>query len=245
MHMADETIPTDTGAPDTSQLGAEITTALSAADTTGAQRIQELQRVHQARASQSARTAAALKAQYGASDPAVKAAEANVAAETLTAARVGMSQLQAATPDPQVSAGGWALHGRVFDAQVQPRSGFTVFLVDGSKKYQQAYGFAYTDTGGYFLLNYAGPDAAAHDKSAKAAAKSAKVASAPDLFPEVANSKGEPVYLSSTPFEPFPGGATYLNIVLPSGNVPIGDPPAEIRDVAIPPTRKSGKKAKT
>jgi hypothetical protein len=241
--MANETTSTGTGAPETSQLGVEIATALATADTTATQRIQELQQVHQARVSQLTRTAAALKALYGANDPAAKAAEANVAAETLTAARVGMAQRQAATQDPQVSASGWALNGRAFDAQLQPMSGFTVFLVDASKRYQHAYGFAYTDTEGYFLLNYAGSDAAAPDKSAKAAsAKSDRTVSTPELFVEVANSKGEPVYLSATAFEPVVGSATYLNIVLPSGNVPIGDPPPEIRDLAIPPNRKPSKK---
>lgn len=235
--MAKRTTSTDTDAPDASQLGAEINAALGTADATAAQRIQELQLVHQARVSQLARTAAALKAQYGPNDPGVKAAEANVATATLTAARVGMAQRQAATPDPQVSANGWALHGRVFDAQLQPMSAFTVFLVDGSKTYQQGYGFAYTDDGGYFLLNYAGPNAAAQNESVKAA-------SAPDLFVEVANGKGEPVYLGTTPFQPAIGAATYLNIVLPAGNVSIGEPPANIRDVAVPPMGKPSKKTK-
>ena len=236
-HMPKKTTSTESDAPDTSQLGAEITTALGTADTTAAQRIQDLQQVHQARVSQLTRTAAALKGQYGENDPGVKAAEANVAAATLTAARVGMAQRQATTPDPQISAHGWALHGRVFDAKLQPLSGFTVFLVDGSKTYQQAYGFAYTDESGYHLLNYSGQDAETQDNSAK-------TASAPDLFIEVANERGEPVYLSETPFQPAAGGATYLNIVLREGNLPIGDPPAQIRDVAIPPTRKPRKKIK-
>lgn len=234
--MAEKATSTDTGAPDASQLGAEVTTALATADTTAAQCIQGLQFVHQARVSQLTRTAAALKAQYGPNDAGVKAAEANVATATMVAARVGMAQRQADTSDPQVSANGWALHGRVFDAQLQPVSGFTVFLVDGSKTYQQMYGFAYTDDAGYFLLNYAGPDTEAQNKSAKAA-------SAPDLFVEVANAKGEPVYLSTTSFQPAAGVTTYLNIVLSAGNEPIGDPPAAIRDVAIPP-KGPGKKAK-
>jgi hypothetical protein len=228
---------TDTSMPDTSQLGTEVTNALASADTTAAQRIQTLQWVHQARASQLTRTAAALKAQFGANDPGVKAAEANVAAATLTAARIGMAQRQAATPDPQVSANGWALHGRVFDAQLQPMSGFTVFLVDASKTYQQAYGFAYTDADGYFLLNFAGPDAAAQDKSAK-------TASSLELFVEIANAKSQLVYLSPVIFQPVVGGASYLNIELPAGNEPIGDPPAQIRDVAVPPKEKPSKKNK-
>lgn len=232
--MAKKTASTDTNAPDASQLGAQITTSLATADTTAAQRIQDLQRVHQARDLQLTRTAVALKAQYGANDAGVKAAAANVATATLTAARIGMAQRQTATPDPQVSASGWALQGRVFDSQLQPVSGFTVFLVDASKTYQERYGFAYTDASGYFLLNYGGSDAAAQDKSAKAAP-------APDLFIEVANTKAEPVYLSTAPFQPTVGGATYWNAVLPSGTVPIGDPPPQIRDVAFPPTGKHGK----
>lgn len=232
--MAKKTTTTDLGTPDMSQLGREITTALATADATAAQRIQQLQQVHQARVSLLTRTTAALKAQYGANDPGVKAAEANVEVASLTAARIGMAQQQTVTPDPQVSATGWALHGRVFDAQLKPVSGFTVFLVDAAKTYQQAYGFAYTDDAGYFLLNYAGPDAAAQDKSTIAG----KTASAPDLFVEIADTKAQPVYLSATPFQPAPGAATYQNISLPPGNASIGDPPAQIRNVGMPKSDK-------
>ena len=228
------TATTGTDTPNASQLGAEITTSLATADTTAAQRIQSLQWVQQARVSQLTRTAAALKAQYGASDPGVVAAEAAVAATQLTAARVGMAQLQTATAGPQVSANGWALHGRVFNTQLQPVSGLTVFLVDASKAYQQAYGFAYTDDTGYFLLNYPGGSAATHDRSAAAAKQTA----APELFVEVADAKGKPVYLGTAEFQPVPGVATYQNITLSSGNAPIGDPPASIRKVAIPKPAK-------
>jgi hypothetical protein len=224
------TTTTDTSMPDTSQLGPAITTALASADTTAAQQIQGLQQVYWARVSLLTRTAASLKSQYGVNDAGVKAAEAAVATATLTAGRVGMAQRQAATSAPQVSANGWALQGRVFDAQLQPVSGFTVFLVDASKAHQQAYGFAYTDDTGYFLLNYTGPDAS--EKSASSAAAS-------DLFVEVADTKAQPVYLSTTAFQPAPGSATYQNITLAAGNAPIGDPPAPIRSIAIPKSDKS------
>ncbi len=219
--------------PEASQLGSEVAAVLVTADTTAAQRVQELQWAHQARASLLTRTAAALKKQLGDSDPRVKSAEAALAAANLTAARVGMAQRQVATVDPQVSASGWALHGRVFDAQLQPASGFTVFLVDASNTYQQAYGFAYTDSTGYFLLNYPGPDTAAKGTSA-----TAKTAAAPGLFVEVADANAQPVYLSTLPFQPVSGAATYQNITLSPGNAPIGDPPSQIRDVAIPKPKK-------
>lgn len=232
--MAKKATSTDTEAPDASQLGAEISTALATADTTGAQRILGLQRVRQARVAQLTRSAAALKAQYGASDARVKAAEANLAAATLTAARIGMAQRQAATPDPQVPAKGWTLHGQVCDAQLQPLSGFTVFLADASHTYQQAYGFAYTDAAGNFQLNYVGPDSVEPDKPAKAA-------STPELFVGVSNAKGDLVRLSPTPFQPTAGGATYLNIIL-AGEESSIDPPAQIRDVAVPPRKRQTRK---
>jgi len=235
--MAKRATTTDTDTPDASQLGAEISTALTTADTTAVQRVLELQRVRRARVAQLTRTAAALKAQYGASDAGVKAADANVAAATLTAARIGLAQRQAATPDPQVSANGWTLHGQVCDAQLQPVSGFTVFLGDASKTYQQAYGFAYTDAVGNFQLNYAGLDPVEQDKSAKAA-------STPDLFVEVANAKGELVPLSPTPFQPTARSATYMNIMLLAGTTSSIDPPAQIRDVAIPPKEKPSRKTR-
>jgi hypothetical protein len=235
--MAKKATSTDTDTPDASQLGAEISTALTTADTTAAQRILELQNVRQARVSRLTRTATALKAQYGANDPGVKAAEANVAAATLTAARISMAQRQAATPDPQVSANGWALHGRIFDAESKPMSGFTVFLVDASKTYQQEYGFANTDSDGYFLLNYPGPEPAVQDKSAK-------TTSTTDLFVEVTNANSDLVDLGTTTFQPATGGAVYLNIVPLDGNDSIADLPVQIRNVAVPPKEKPSKKTK-
>jgi hypothetical protein len=237
--MAKQSSTTGTATPpDSSQIGPELTTTLASADSTAAQRLQDLRRVHQARLSQLSRTAAALKAQYGVDDPEVKSAEAAAAAANVTAARVGMVQQQVTTPEPQAAPNGWALHGRVFDAQLAPVSGFTVFLVDGNKTFQQNYGFAYTDKTGYFLLNYSPKDSASQDKS-PTAAPSAQAATPPESFVEVANTKGQPVYLSATAFQPVVGGAVYQNITLPSGDQSIGAPPAQVRKVAIPKGKKS------
>lgn len=216
-----------TSAPSTlTQIHTQFTLTLAAADTNAAQSVQELKLVHQARLSQLSRTAASLKAQYGADDPQVKAAEAAVAATTATVARVAMVNQQLTTPVPQVAKNGWALQGRVFDSQLQPVSGFTVFLVDSQKAYQKDFGFAYTDKTGYFLLSFAGTATASQ--------------TAPRLLVEVADSKGQPVYLSSTPFQPAAGSVTYQNVTLPPGNQPIGDPPEAIRQVALPEQERRG-----
>jgi hypothetical protein len=183
--------------------------------------------VHQARLSQLSRALADAKAQYPPDSPEVKTAEAAVAATTQTVGQVSSVHQQLNTPDPAVAAGGWALHGRVFDSTWKPVSAFTVFLVDPQKAFQQDLGFSYTDDTGYFLINYPGPQST----SRKAASASAQL---PQLFIEIADTNAEPVYLSDTAFQPVTGGATYQNIVLPAGNRPIGDPPKEIRDIALP-----------
>ena len=218
--------------PDMSDIGNQVTSNLASADDIAAQRVQTLMWVHQARAAQLSRAAAALKTQNGPNDPGVKSAEAAVAAANADAARVAVVHQQVTTPEPQVAPSGWALHGRVFDPELKPVSGFTVFLVDAAKAYQQAYGFAYTDDTGYFLLNYAGSDSASRDKS------SSTTQAQQELFVEITDSKAKPVYLSPTAFQPVLGHATYQNIVLPADDQAIGAPPAQIRKVALPKSKK-------
>jgi hypothetical protein len=222
--------------PDMSDIGNQVTSNLASADGISAQRVQSLMWVHQARAAQLSRTAATLKAQYGADDAAVKSSEAAAAAANATAARVAVVHQQVTTAEPQVAQNGWALHGRVYDADLAPVSAYTVFLVDASKAYQQNYGFAFTDDTGYFLLNYPGSDAASKPPSAAGAPQPA---GASDLFVEVADRKGQLVFLSATAFLRVVGSATYQNIVLPAGKQSIGDPPPEIRQVALPKPKKS------
>jgi hypothetical protein len=208
-------IPTPT--PD--QVRETTAAALASADAGSSQTILNLKMVHHARLSQLQRTAATLKKQFGPDDPSVKAAEAALKVGSAKVARISVVHQQLDTPTPQAAAG-WALHGRVYSSDLKPHAKYTVFLVDSQKTYQEAYGFAYTDDTGYFLFNVAGAKATA------------------PLFLAMTNTKGEPVYLSATPFQPTPGSVTYQNITLPSGAQPLGDPPQAIRDVALP-SRKS------
>lgn len=206
--------------PAVSQVAGELNTTLSSADSSVNQVMQSLETVRRARLSQLSRSAATLQQQYGADDPIVKAAQAAAAAARMTAARLSIVRQQLAAPAVPVEKNGWALQGRVFDAQFAPAAKFTVFLVDANKNYLRQYGFAYTDSTGYFLLSYSG---SAEQQEAAA-----------EMFIEIANTEAKPVYLSSTAFEPTLGTATYQNIVLPAGGEPIGDPPEEIRTGAAP-----------
>jgi hypothetical protein len=227
---------------DPSNLRAQLKDAFANADKNAAERVRQLQWVHQARASRLSRTVAELKAEHGADDPAVKRAEAETAAARAAAARLSMAHQQLATPDPEVAPGGWALHGRVYIAdkksdESKPVHGFTVFLVDAAKTYQETYGFAYTDDSGYFLLNYPGPAEASSGSGA------AKDTAAAELFVEVADLKARPVYVDTTrPFTPVPGAAVYRIIEL-LGTEPLGRPPAG-RKKAPAPKRKQEQKQK-
>lgn len=243
--MATNSKTTTTGGmPSASDLGNQIATNLASADSTAAGRAQALAWVHRARAAQLSRTAANLKAQYGANDAGVKAAEAAASAANHDAARAAVAHQQVATPEPQIATKGWALHGRVFDAQLAPLFGHTVFLVDSSKAYQQAYGYAYTDDTGYFLLNYAGSDATSKSPGTaeRSSATTDQSAAATELYVAVVDDKAQPVHLGTDPFQPVLGSAIYQNIVLLNAKQPIGDPPLQIRNVSFPPSSPKGKK---
>jgi hypothetical protein len=223
-------------------MGSEVQNAFASADQLAAQRIQSLQLVHQARNTRLRRELAVLKAEH-APDDEIKVAEAAVAASAFTASRVAVVHQQLTTPQPEVAANGWALHGRVFDNDLKPVTGFTVFLVDAQKAYQKQFGFDYTDEYGYYLISYprqkTTPRAGSPPPSRAATQPSPKESSTePQLLLEVADANAYPVYLSDTPFRPVTGTVTYQNVTLAPGNKPIGDPPQQIRDVAMPPRGK-------
>jgi hypothetical protein len=200
------------------KISESITSTLSTADSSAVQSMQALTLVHQARLSQLSRTAAALKAQYGASDAGVKSAQAAVAASTSTIARLSVLQQEVNTPAPQLTAKGFALQGRVYDASLKPLPNMTVFLVDATNTYQQQFGFAYTDETGYFLINAADSEAA----------------NAQPVFLQVADNKSRPVYLSPSSLALAAGATLYEKIVISAGGKPIGDPPKAIRGTALP-----------
>jgi hypothetical protein len=213
------------GTDPSTEAAKDLTEALSVADGVVRDGAQALQQVHQARLAQANRTLAALKAQYGADDPRVQAAQATVQATQATISRVSALRQQMATPTVQVAQSDWVLQGRVLDADLNPKARFTVFLVDDQKAFLRQYGFAYTDESGYFELHFA-------------PSKPQPETAATQLFIEVANTDANPVYLSPNPFQPVIGGASFMNIVLPPGGEPIGDPPPEIRNIALPKREK-------
>ena len=217
----------NTPPPTLDQISQTTAATLASADTGSAQTLLNLKMAHNARLTQLKRTADSLKKQLGPDDPTVKAAEAAVHVGSAKVAGISAVHQELDTPTPQVAADGWALHGRVYSSDLKPHAKYTVFLVDSQKTYQEAYGFTYTDNTGYFLFNVSGAK------------------TTPPLFLAMTNTKGEPIYLSTAPFQPAAGSVTYQNITLASGAHPLGDPPPAIRNIALPSRKtKPSTKAK-
>jgi hypothetical protein len=275
----DSTIP---AAPaDLQTFGSTLVTSASQLSTAGTSMSALVQT---ARVSGMKRAAAAAVAIYGADSQ-----EATAASQAVTIAQAKTGQLQivsqkASTTPPAVASTGWALHGRVYDANLNPQERYTVFLVDAQKNYLSDYGFSYTDATGYFLLQYQGAAASGSSATGSSAAgssgtdssgtsaasserieesidpsailenedptssssspsKSASATSTPQAFIQVCDTSANPVLSSSTPLAPVTGQATYQVLTLSASGQSLGDPPAEIRAVAMPTTKAKTTKA--
>ena len=136
-----------------------------------------------------------------------------MAAAKMTAARLAVVQQQVTTAAPTVAASGWALHGRVYTAQLEPAVGYCVFLVDAQNAYYSPTGFAYTDSTGYFQLTY--PGTATQPDTPAGEAQPDTAAQPPALYVEITNPNGQPVYLSTTALAPALGTATYQTFLAP------------------------------
>lgn len=163
--MSAPTQPSSSTTPPTvAEINNSVASELGTADSTATQAVQLLSNINNARLAQQTRAAASATARFGASSPQAVAAEAAVTASKATVVRVAILNQQVSAATPQVSATGWALYGHVYNAQLQPVSAYTVFLVDAKNAYQSAYGFTYTDSTGYFLISFAGAPAASQSQ---------------------------------------------------------------------------------
>jgi len=219
------------------QLASNLPILLASADKIAAEAVQHLGLVKQARVAQLTRVATTATATYGAGSTQATAAQSEVAATQISVSRIAVVHQQATTPEPTVTKTGWALHGRVYDTNLKPLTGYSVFLVDGQKKYLSAYGYAYTDRTGYFVINYSGSPAvgSANQGGEQGTIEPSQPAtSAGDLYLQVVNANAEPVYLSATAFQPHVGSATYQVVKLPAGEPKLGDLPSAVRNVVMP-----------
>ena len=214
-----------TNAPSTyaAKLLAALQVSMSGAGDRATQAVQNLGLVQQARLAQAQRSSAKASSTAAKDTATLSTDQAKLQVQQSLVSRLSAIHQQASTPAPNVSANGWALHGRVYDAQLNVMSGLTVFFVDPSKAYLAQYGFSFTDATGYFLINFteATPPAT----------------TSPTLFVEIANQSSQPIYLDASAFQPVTGAATYRNFILPAGASPLGTPPADVRKIAMPASK--------
>jgi hypothetical protein len=234
---------TATSTNPTDDLKAPSQAAATAADTQAAASVSTLGLVQQARLANLRRAATLATATYGKESVQAVAAAQAVTATAAASARLTVLSQQIDTPSPTVATSGWVLHGRVYASDLTPQASHTVFLVDAQKNYLSVYGFAYTDATGYFLLSSdggsavksAGGGTTAPPAGAGPAAALSAASSTVQLFLQVADASANPVLLSETAFAPVIGKATYQAVTLPAGGAKLGDPPVELRSVAMPP----------
>ena len=278
--QTDPTIPTVP--TDLQTFGSTVVTSANQLSTAGTSMTKLVQT---ARVSSLKRAASAAVATYGANSTEATAANQAVTSAQAKTAQIQVVSQKASTTPPAVTSTGWALHGRVYDANLNPQERYTVFLVDAQKNYLSDYGFTSTDSTGYFLIQYPGASAAGSSTSSKSrpassdtsdtssrqdeeftdlnrsgapedprqsskasgssSPKTASTSSIPQVFIQVCDANANPVFSGSTPVTPVTGRATYQVLTLPASGQSLGDLPAEIRAVAIPPaTSKTAKTSK-
>jgi hypothetical protein len=236
---------TQTGSTPTATQILESSWATSV-DSQTAQQFTGLAQVRQARANQLQRQVTALTATYGATDPAVLAAQASLTAEQTFASRLGMVSATTSTTAPTAPANGWVVYGRVRNADLTPAPQLTVFLADEARAWLQQYAFAFTDQTGYFTLSYTPPAAgkkprqsvAREAREAREAEASAASAEPLSAYVEVSNSACKLMYVDAAPMSVAAGAVVYRDIVL-SAEVPLGTPPCEPgAPPSVPPATK-------
>jgi hypothetical protein len=171
---------------------------------------------------QANRIATSIAARPGASSALLTAAKAAVSNAQATATRILMMKAQITSPAPTVNAKGWALYGHVYNSSGAAVDAYSVYFVDSTNTYQNAYGIAYTASDGSYRIVNSGP----------AAGQSAPAT--PQLFLQVGNAAGDPIYTSSSAFTPVTGKATYEDVTLPAGEKVLGKLPTVLRTVILP-----------
>jgi hypothetical protein len=230
-----KTTSTTTNTNPLDDLNSPAQAVVSAADTQASTSVSTLGLIQQARLTNQNRGVTLAEAQFGKNSTQATAASQAVTATKAASARINVVSQQVSTAQPPVAATGWALHGRIYSAALSPLAGYAVCLVDAQKNYQSAYGFAYTDASGYFLISYGGGTAASGVAATQSAPDATTAPAATQLFLQVADASANPVLLSEKAFVPVVGVATYQAVTLPAGAKKIGDPPAEVRSLALPP----------
>jgi hypothetical protein len=194
-------------------------------DAQTAQQLTGLTQIHQARLNQQQREAAVLTTEFGADDADVTALNASIGVQHSFTSVLAVTRDIATIAAPTVPTNGWVLHGHVRDKKLLPIAKLTVCLADEQKNYLSAYGYAYTDATGYYIITYT-PDPSAPAPAPLSA------------YLEIMNSSGQAIYIDSTAFTLNPGTSLLRDLMLAS-QTPLGGPPPGAPPAKIPKPKKA------
>jgi hypothetical protein len=195
-------------------------------DTENAQQLTNLAFVRQGRVNQLQREAAALATEFGAADAAVVTLNDSIKVQQSLTSVLGATRDIAATPSVTVPKNGWVLQGHIRDGGLSPIATLSVCLVDEQKNFLSAYGYAYTDDTGYYIITYT-PDPAAPTPSPLTA------------YLEVLNSSSQAIYIDAASFTLNPGTNLTRDLMLAS-QTPLGTPPGTTPTKTPKPKRSTG-----
>lgn len=190
-----------------------------------AQQLTGLTQIRQARLSQQQRQAATLATEFGADDADVVTLNASIGVQQSFSSVLGVARDIATIAAPTVPTNGWALHGHIRDNKLQPIATLTVCLADEQKNFLSAYGYAYTDDTGYYMITYT-PDPSTPAPAPLSA------------YLEILNSSGQAIYIDSAAFTLNPGTSLLRDLMLTS-QTPLGGPPPGTPPVKIPKPKKA------
>ena len=193
-------------------------------DSQTAQQLTGLTQIRQARLSQQQREVATLTTQYGADDADVVTLNTSIGVQQSFASVLGATRDIATIVAPTVPANGWVLHGHVRDNKLQPIATLNVCLADEQKNFLSAYGYAYTDATGYYIITYT-PDPSAPAPAPLSA------------YLEILNSSGQAIYIDSAAFT-LTSGTSLLRDLLLTSQTPLGGPPPGTPPVKVPKPKK-------
>jgi hypothetical protein len=203
-------------------------TLLPSADAARVSGLRGLQLLRDARNSGQARTAAQLKAKYGAADPRTIAMQRRVDLDAAFVQHLGAEAERAATPPVVAPAGTYIVHGRVRDPSLAGAGKYVVTLTHAPGEDDNGPRSKPTDDTGYYKITITGVDQTAPqpqpDPNAEgdvamesmAVPKSQQPKPGPrvaSVYLRVLDAKGRPVHDDSRALTPRSGAADYVEMV--------------------------------
>jgi hypothetical protein len=198
----------------------ELEQRVEGADQLRADELGRLAGVRRAREASLKREEARLAKKHAAGHPRRAYIAGRLAANAGFVRDLDLEASRARTDIPKVAPNGWAVHGYVRDKDLKPVAGLTVALYDGRANWVEQFGYACTDSNGYFRIET--QEVGAVDGP---------------LYLRVLTGQAAHLYADKSPLTPLGGALEYREIILAEGAQACAPPTTSPRDpVAAPGT---------